>query len=387
MNGYKMSKKKYTVIGAGSGGLGTAGFIFLKEYEVSLYNRTMERIKYVKDHDYKIKFGDKSHKIRLNYIGDNLSEAIRHSAVIIVVITANGHGDIAEKIAPYLEDGQIILLAPGRTLGALLFSQALYKAGCKANVIVAETSTLFFAARLKSPALIEIKGIKKKVPISALYSRDTDYVIDVLSDVFPNIIKADTVIETSFSNIGAIFHPVIFLLNKENILNKKIFNFYTDGVTQEVAQYIEKVDLEFNSIVSAIGLNSFSVVDWLNSRYGLPKTSIYEMIKSNPTYKDIPAPTTINHRYLWEDIPTGLVPMALCGEVLGIPTPTIDYFIEEGSKLLNIDFRAEGRTLSAFGLSANNLVADLWKFSNSEETLQVESINISREEKRICAAI
>lgn len=366
---YNMRRKKYTVIGAGSGGLVTAGYIFLQGYEVSLYNRSEERIKYIKDHDYTIQFGDKSDKIRLNYVGNNLSKAVYHSDVIIVVITANGHSDIAEKIAPYLEDGQIILLVPGRTLGALLFSQTLNKVGCKANVIVAEANTLFFVARLKRPDLIEIKGIKKEVSVSALYSRDTDYVIDVFSEVFHNIIKADTFLDTSFSNIGAIFHPVIFLLNKERIFKKEIFNFYTDGVTKKVAQYIEKVDFEFKLITSAIGINTLSVVDWLNSRYGLPKTSIYKMIKSNPTYKDILAPTTINHRYVWEDIPTGLVPMSLFGKILGVPIPTIDYFIEEGSELLDIDFRSEGRTLYKLGLSTNNLISDLWDITNNVEKI------------------
>lgn len=359
-----MRRKKYTVIGAGNGGLVTAGYIFLQGYEVSLYNRSEERIKYIKDHDYTIQFSDKSDKIRLNYVGNNLSEAVCHSDVIIIVITANGHSDIAEKIASYLKDGQIILLVPGRTLGALLFSQTLNKVGCKANVIVAEASTLFFVARLKRPDLIEIKGIKKEVSVSALCSRDTDHVIDVLSDIFPNVTKADSLLETSFSNIGAIFHPVIFLLNKERVLKKEIFNFYTDGVTKKVAQYIEKVDLEFKSIAAAIGINTLSVVDWLHSRYGLPKTSIYKMIKSNPTYKNILAPTTINHRYIWEDIPTGLVPMSLFGKILGVPTPTIDYFIEQGSKLLNIDFRSEGRTLYKLGLSPDNLISDLMKYTH-----------------------
>ncbi|MCD6122114.1 MAG: NAD/NADP octopine/nopaline dehydrogenase family protein, partial [Spirochaetales bacterium] len=350
-----MRKKRYTVIGAGNGGLITAGYIFLKGYEVFLYNRSEERIQYIKDHDYTIQFGDKSDKIRLNYVGTNLSVAVSDSDVIIIVITANGHSDIAEKIAPYLKDGQIILLAPGRTCGVLLFNETLNKAGCRANVIVAEANTLFFAARLKNPGLIEIKGIKNEVPVAALYSGDTDYVIDVLSDIFTNIIKADSFLETSFSNIGAIFHPVISLLNIDRILRKEIFNFYTDGVTKKVAHYIEKVDFEFESIAAAIGINKLSVVDWLNSRYGLPKTSIYKMIKSNPTYKDILAPSTINHRYIWEDIPTGLVPMSLFGKNLGIPTPTIDYFVDEGSKLLNIDFRSEGRTLRKLGLSSDNL--------------------------------
>lgn len=63
-----MRKKKYTVIGAGNGGLVTAGYIFLKGYEVSLYNRSEERIKYIKEHDYTIQFGDKSDKIRSNFL-------------------------------------------------------------------------------------------------------------------------------------------------------------------------------------------------------------------------------------------------------------------------------------------------------------------------------
>ncbi len=88
------------------------------------------------------------------------------------------------------------------------------------------------------------------------------------------------------------------------------------------------------------------------------------MIKFNPTYKDILAPTTINHRYICEDIPTGLVPMSLFGKNLGISTPTIDYFIKEGSKLLDIDFRSEGRTLHKLGLSPDNLISDLMEYSH-----------------------
>lgn len=366
-----MKKEKYTVIGAGSGGLVIAGHLFLKGYDVSLYNRSEERIKYIKDNDYSIRHGDRSDKIRLNYIGSDLSRAISDSDVIIIVITANGHNEIAEKIAPYLKNGQIILLVPGRTLGAFSFNYILNKAGCTADVIVAEANTLFFAARQTNPGLIEIKGMKKEVSVSALYSSDTNYIIAVLSEVFGNIIKADTFLETSFSNMGAIFHPIIFLLNRDRIINKEKFNFYTDGVTKIVANYIEKVDLEFKSIASAIGINTLSVVDWLNSRYGLPRTSIYQMINSNPTYKDILAPETINHRYIWEDISTGLVPMSLMGKSLGIETPTIDFFIKEGSKLLDINFLTEGRTLEGMGLTTSNLKSELWdKVYNDEESVQ-----------------
>ena len=364
IEGYKRRKKKYTVIGAGNGGLVTAGYISLKGYKVFLYNRTEKRIKLIKENGYNIKFGNLINKIEPYYVGTNLSTAVFNSDVIIIVVTANAHEDIAKKIAPYLKDGQIIVLIPGRTCGVLLFSQTLKKAACKANIIIAEANTLFFAARLTEPCMIEVKGVKINVSVSALHSCDTDYVINILANVFPNLIKADSFLDTSFSNIGAIFHPIIFLLNKERIIRKEKFNFYTDGLTKQIAHYIEKVDFEFQSIAAAIGVNSLSVPDWLNSRYGLPQSTIYKMIKFNPTYKDILAPTTINHRYVWDDIPTGLVPMSSFGKNLGIPTPTIDYFIEEGSKLLDIDFRSEGRTLHKLGLSPDNLISDLMEYTH-----------------------
>jgi opine dehydrogenase len=375
---YKMRKKKYTVIGAGNGGLVTAGYIFLKGYKVSLYNRTEKRIKHIRENGYNLEFGNLISKIKPDYVGTNLSTAVLNGDVIIIVITADGHEDIAKKIAPYLTDGQIILLVPGRTCGVLLFSQTLNRAGCKANVIIAEANTLFFAARLSESCMIKVKGVKINVSVSALHSCDTDYIINILSEVFPNLTKADSFLDTSFSNIGAIFHPTIFLVNKERIIRKEKFNFYTDGVTKQVAEYIEKVDFEFQSISTAIGVNSLSVRDWLNSRYGLPQSTIYKMIKFNPTYKNILAPTTINHRYICGDIPTGLVPMSLFGKALGVPTPTIDYFIEQGSKLLDTDFRSEGRTLSKLGLSTDNLISDLWD-ATVKKKLQIESTNKSRD--------
>jgi len=61
--------------------------------------------------------------------------------------------------------------------------------------------------------------------------------------------------------------------------------------------------------------------------------------------------------------------MSLIGNNLGVPTPTIDYFIEEGSKILGIDFRSTGRTLYKLGLSTNNLILDLQNVAICEEEI------------------
>ena len=63
------------------------------------------------------------------------------------------------------------------------------------------------------------------------------------------------------------------------------------------------------------------------------------------------APNSLIHRYLLEDIPMSLVPMSSLGDLLDIPTPTIDALIHIASIVHNTDYKEEGRTVEKLGLS------------------------------------
>ena len=79
-------------------------------------------------------------------------------------------------------------------------------------------------------------------------------------------------------------------------------------------------------------------------------------MKNNPAYYDILAPTSIYTRQLMEDIPTGVLPILELGRAAGLDMNLFDSMISICSKLLGIDFRHNGRTLSSLGL--NNLSKD-----------------------------
>jgi opine dehydrogenase len=355
--GIEAVKDKFAVIGAGAGGLAVAGHLASCGKDVTLYNRSKDRIEVFKTRDHIDIDGMENVPRKLSYIGRDICEAIHDRDVIMVVITADGHREITAKMAPCLKDGQIILLIPGRTFGALEVENTLKQSGCTANVIVAEANTLFYAVRATAPGRVRIKGVKKIVTISALHAVDTEYVIDKIQDSYPQVTAADSFLETSFGNIGAIFHPAIMLLNKDRISRKESFLFY--AVSRRVADFVEKIDHEVKNVVKALGADVPSVKVWLASRYDLKSTDIYSMMRSNPTYKGIMAPTTFDHRYLWEDIPTGLVPISLFGKIVGVDTESLDQMIDEGSDLLNRNFREEGRTPEKLGLSADNLLSDI----------------------------
>ena len=352
-------KPKYAVIGAGCGGQGIAAYLAANGFDTTLYNRSPNRINPIKDKGYIELVGELKGSGELSYIGTDMGQALEGRDVIMVVTTATGHKEIAKSMAPYLKDDQIILLNPGRTCGALEVDYTLKKNGCTADVVVAEANTLIYAVRVNTPGVATIKGVKDEVSAAALRNEDTSYVIEKLASAYPEFVPATSFLETSFGNIGAIFHPTITLLNKERIRNQENFDFYIEGVSKGVADFMDMVDYEAQRVATALGTRVLSVREWLASRYGLELSDIYTMIKSNPTYEGIKAPTTLDHRYLWEDIPTGLVPISTFGKSLGVDTPAIDSLIDEGSSVLDRDFREEGRTPESLGLSSKSIKEDL----------------------------
>ena len=341
----------FSVLGTGNGGQAIAGWLAIQGHEVILYGRNESTISIL----------NKSKRITLEGAIDGLGHLARittdiHSAVkdvevIMVVTTANAHSAIAKQIAGDLVDGQVIILNPGRTGGALEFRRALDAAGCTAHVYVAEAQTLVYACRLVKNGTVNIIGVKDKVLLSAVPASDTDYVLDRIKPVYPCFCAADNVLRTSLENIGAMFHPCVLLFNAATIERHDVFWFYRD-LTPEIANFIEEFDRERLAVGKAYGIDLLSVNEWIS--YAYPTTqgdTLCEKMRNNPAYHDIKSPSTIFTRQLTEDIPTGVLPIMELGEAAGVNVPLLRSMVDICSKLLRIDFRKEGRTLEHLGLA------------------------------------
>jgi len=364
-----MRKPTFAVIGAGCGGLAIAGYLAFTGYDVALYNRSCGRIALVRDRGYVELEGEYEGIGEISCVGTDLARALADRDVIMIVTTATGHRPLAERMAPHLRDGQIVLLNPGRTFGALEVWHVLRERGCTADVIVGEANTLVYVSRVTVPGTAIIKAVKREVSVAAVCADNTPYLLERLRGAYPQFVAAPSFLATSLGNIGAVFHPTIALLNKQRILAGIPFDFYTAGVTRQAARFLARVDDEFQALARALDSRALSVTEWLESRYGLERADIYTMLHSNPSYQNVKAPTTLDHRYLWEDIPTGLVPISAVASALGVETPAIDHLIDEGSLALGRNFREEGRTLAKLGLSADRVKEELSSIIRGENAV------------------
>jgi opine dehydrogenase len=73
-------------------------------------------------------------------------------------------------------------------------------------------------------------------------------------------------------------------------------------------------------------------------------------VGGNPAYVGIKAPATLEHRYLLEDVPTGLIPLVALGHAAGVAVPTLRGLVERARAALGGERWQRPRTLAALGL-------------------------------------
>lgn len=354
-NQSSQNKPKFAVLGAGHGGLAMAGHLAVIGFQVNLYNRGKQRLWGVNSMGGITLEGEVEGFGKINIATTNIEEAIEDVDLIMVVVPATGHRYIAEKCAPFLKDGQVVVLNPGRTFGAIEFRQILNQNNCKADVIVAEAQTFIYASRTIGPGQSKIFRIKNSIPVASVRAHLIPEVLKKLRIAYPQFVAGDNVLKTSLDNVGAVFHPTLCVLNAGWIEDEADFQFYVQGVTPSTALILEKVDSERVTVAESLGIRALTAKDWLYLAYGAVGSNLFEAMRANPGYGGILAPKRLRVRYLTEDVPTSLVPISSVGKKFGVLTPTIDAIIDFSSILLQTDFRSIGRTVEKLGIQNMSL--------------------------------
>jgi opine dehydrogenase len=358
---------RYTVVGAGHGGKAMAAHLALMGKEVTLYNRTFAHIEVIaKRRGVELESypGGPQGFGAIKKATSDIKEALHNAQVVMLVVPSSAHADLAKVMAPCLRDNQVVLLNPGRTCGAIEFDMVLRREGCKAKIILAEAETFIYASRSDGPAQARIFRIKEAVPLAALPATKTIQVLDAINDIYPQFIDGINVLNTGLNNMGAIFHPTLTILNAGRIESTHgDFEFYIDGVTPSVATVLEALDRERVTVASSLGIRARTAMEWLELAYNVSGSNLYEAIHNQSGYYGIKAPSTLFHRYIFEDVPMSLMPIASLGMAYGISVRAMDSIIRLACIIHKTDYNRRGRTVEKLGIR-NLSVGELTHYVN-----------------------
>lgn len=353
-----MAIRKIAVLGAGNGGCAAAADLTLRGYEVRLFSRSESTIaKLAKRGEIELIEAGVKKSAAPYFMSPHLPPVVQGVDLIVVAAPSVAHEYLARSLAGYLTDGQRILLNPGHTGGSLHFLNLLRTLGCRADIQLCETVTLTYICRMPEPGKVEVYRRTTNLRCAAFPAKYTADLVNEIQAVFPNIVAAENVLETGFSNINAIMHPAGMLGNAGWIEKTGgDFLWYREGVTPAIGAWIDAVDGERMAIVNSLGLKPLRFVDifyqaGLTTAAARDSGSAYQAIHESEPNMTIKSPPSLDHRYIREDIGYGLVPMAEIGTLMGVRAPVMDALITLASKALGTEFRAEGLTLEKMGLA------------------------------------
>ncbi|WP_165056700.1 MULTISPECIES: NAD/NADP-dependent octopine/nopaline dehydrogenase family protein [unclassified Adlercreutzia] len=330
------------VCGAGHQGLSMAAHLAISGHGVTLWNRTLGNIAEVA-RTLEIRCtGVVSGVGKIKAASDVIDEVV--GDLIMVATPSSAHKDVARRLAPFVHEDMVVVLNPGRTFGAIEFAQELLASGVKSLPHIAETQTIAYTCRRDTEGNAVIHAIKDGVRIATL-GDDMDVVMAALpACLAPHFEPVSSVAITSLGNVGMILHCAPVLLNCGWIETEDVdFKYYYHGISPSIAGFIERLDRERIAVARALGFEVESTADWMRRVYGVEGEGILECIRNNPAYREIDAPPTIRCRYVLEDVPNGLVPLADLALQLGVPAPCANTVIDLADEVIGSDFRSTGR--------------------------------------------
>jgi opine dehydrogenase len=333
----------YCIIGAGHGGQALAAYIRYLGNQTVLYNRTKMVIDQIRAYGGVELQGMINTKVSGLIVTSSLKEALELSEIIMICIPAHAHQDIAINMAPYLKDHHIIVINPGRTLGASMFAKHLREAGFTLDIPIIETDTFVLTSRKIRPGISQVYSRKKVVQVAGLTPAQTEIAHAKLIHSFPMMKKAESMVVTSLNNLGMIFHPFAALMNIARIENEESYLHYKEGITPSIAKFLEKLDEERLALARFFGVELHSAQQWLGDVYGVSGNSLYDTLQNTKQYDEIIAPTDVNTRYVFEDIPTGIVPFLELSKLAKTPNTHLQLVLDLANMIYGIDFTMIGR--------------------------------------------
>jgi len=352
---YTVDPIRVAVLGAGHAGRGLASYLSLHGFDVSLYNRTIANVKGIsKRGGIKVQglFEAFAH---LSLVTDDIAKAVEDRDILIIIVPAQAHTFFAESMVPHLKSEQTVLLMPGRTGGALEFARILRSHSYTDEILLGEAQTFSFVSRITGTDSVLISKVKNSTKVSAFPASHNRRFMRSLRRLPITFNMADDVMETSLDNVGAMLHPTPTILCAGLLESKEGgYNHYHDAISESVGRLVERMDSERISVSQEFVSQSVSLLEWLRSTYDAEGTTLCECIRSIDTYDDIGSPSSLDHRYVLEDVPTGLVPISHLGRLAGVRTPAIDAVINMACQLYDCDFWTSGRNLRGLGLEGLN---------------------------------
>ena len=283
-----------------------------------------------------------------------LDAAVRDAQVIFLTGPLHKQRTYAMVLADHLSDGQILVLAPGRSLGAVETAWLLRIGGCTADVTLVEVQGLPYWFRSEGAALT----LSQAAPMAAAtLPRGREEVLEALSIYLPNLQAVDSVLTSGFNDLSAAVEIPALILGGAAMgtggpdvpmggVPLEANQTFASLIGSDQTEVIHGLADERRRIAAAFGVRNLPDREqWISTFAGAERGAGARPIPDQQTSRGL----------MRDGVLGSLVPLASAGELAGIPSPLTNSLIAMSDRILGADVAAAGRRLETIGVSAGDV--------------------------------
>ena len=339
------------VLGGGHGGYAAAADLALAGHAVRFWRRSAADLEAIRQAGGLTLIAEEGQRrATLALATSDLAEAILGAEVIVVALPATAHEDLAHRLAPHLDDGQVVLLTPG-TLGAYVLAREITRAGGRPPLAIAETGTLPYLARKTGPTEVRVAVRADNLPLGVFPAARSRPVLAKVAALYPAARACVNVLDAALTNAGPALHGPLVLVNA-GAIDRGAFDIHAAGTTASARRLIEAVDGERMAARAgwrypAPHYELATYYDDARAAQGLYGIGARAKLTASGLWSE---PLTFEHRYVTEDVALGLSLFESAARTVGVESPAISGLLLIFGALLGRPLSGQGRALEALGL-------------------------------------
>ncbi|WP_299417168.1 NAD/NADP-dependent octopine/nopaline dehydrogenase family protein [uncultured Sulfitobacter sp.] len=342
------------VLGGGNGSTAAAVDLTENGHRVRFWRRNLQAQTALQQANNTIALKDfaGTRAVQIAVVTSEIEEAVKGAELIVCPTPATAQADIAQAMAPYLTDGQVVFLPPG-SFGSWMMADIVRRSGNGADVSWAEAGTLPYLTRLHGAGTIAITTRATRLPTGVYPMRNADHAHSVLAQAYPSVEPAGDALSGALMNAGPIIHPPLIIMNAGPIEHFDHWDIHNEGTQPAIRRVTTRLDSERMALREALGYGGphFPLADHYDNAadewmYG---NAAHEKLTDSGDWRENLVLT--EHRYMREDIAVGLAFLVSVADWVGVAAPTATGLLALGSAICDDDFRQSGRTLETLGLA------------------------------------
>ncbi|MEM9443064.1 MAG: NAD/NADP octopine/nopaline dehydrogenase family protein [Pseudomonadota bacterium] len=351
---------KVGIVGAGSVAFGNAALLAAAGHHVMLWSPSGKRTVELARGTSLIAEG----AIEGDYqfaVARSTEELSAFADVILIALPAYGHKVVFDALASHIRPDQTVLISSHASLGALYLSKLLAARGVASPIVAWGTTAT--TGRQQDTRRVLVNTVRAKIDMATIPQRDSVKARSLCQQLFGDrFVERDGLLAISLSNLNPQNHMGIALGNMTRMERSEVWS-QGQHVTPNVGRLLESLDEERLAIAESLGLSVRTIFEHFHLSFHVPIASISEMNQDmHRAGRGGTGPATADSRYVTEDVPYGLLPTVMLGDMTGRTAKLHQAGIDIFSAMYGVDFEQANDLLPALDLKSLSL-AELKKLA------------------------